>query len=538
MRAHGALNLIASGAYVDQELTAEFGALPPSFLPLGVSRLYEHQRSLFADDAAVVLSLPESFLAPPLDEERLAQLGVEIVRTPDGLRLGDSILYVINTVCEEPIPVRLLHGDTLLHQLPAAGGDVVAVGADSDDYAWAEVALEGDVVVDVMSERSGGQTRRRHVAAGFFQFGSSAELARALTEARGDFIEGLKRYGRRRRLRATPAEGWSDFGHIQTYFRSRRRVGTARAFNTLTFEGDLVRKSSADTVKMRAEANWLLTCPPSVRLHAVRLIEDATTLQTAPGYAVEYRHAPTLAELNVFSHLGRASWRRILNACQDFLSACVDVQGEGSADAALAALAGEKTIARLETFARETGFAIDAPLRMGGRAYPSLLSVAERLNKILDLETGRRETVMHGDFCFSNILYDSRAGRISVIDPRGFVTPGHASLFGDPRYDMAKLRHSVFGRYDHILAGRYRLVADGGDHPEIMFEPAPQQAWLEGAVNAMAVGEVRADDVSVQAAAAGLFLSMLPLHADRPDRQSAFVANALRLFRELEASAA
>jgi hypothetical protein len=28
---------------------------------------------------------------------------------------------------------------------------------------------------------------------------------------------------------------------------------------------------------------------------------------------------------------------------------------------------------------------------------------------------------------------------------------------------------------------------------------------------------------------------MLPLHADRPDRQQAFVANALRLWRELDA---
>jgi len=31
-----------------------------------------------------------------------------------------------------------------------------------------------------------------------------------------------------------------------------------------------------------------------------------------------------------------------------------------------------------------------------------------------------------------------------------------------------------------------------------------------------------------------LFLSMVPLHADRPDRQRAFIANALRLFSALE----
>lgn len=31
-----------------------------------------------------------------------------------------------------------------------------------------------------------------------------------------------------------------------------------------------------------------------------------------------------------------------------------------------------------------------------------------------------------------------------------------------------------------------------------------------------------------------LFLSMLPLHADAPDRQDALLANAMRLFFELE----
>jgi hypothetical protein len=31
-----------------------------------------------------------------------------------------------------------------------------------------------------------------------------------------------------------------------------------------------------------------------------------------------------------------------------------------------------------------------------------------------------------------------------------------------------------------------------------------------------------------------LFISMLPLHADRPERQTAFLANALRLYSQLD----
>lgn len=43
MSAPSSIGLITSGAFVNQELVAEFGLLPPSFLPLGVGRLYDMQ---------------------------------------------------------------------------------------------------------------------------------------------------------------------------------------------------------------------------------------------------------------------------------------------------------------------------------------------------------------------------------------------------------------------------------------------------------------------------------------------------------------
>jgi hypothetical protein len=39
-------------------------------------------------------------------------------------------------------------------------------------------------------------------------------------------------------------------------------------------------------------------------------------------------------------------------------------------------------------------------------------------------------------------------------------------------------------------------------------------------------------DTEIIAIVVHLFLSMLPLHSDRPDRQRAFLANALRLFHD------
>ena len=56
--------LILSGAYIDQELAAEFGPLPPSFLPVGMRRLFEMQLELFSKldgEVDVFLTLPADF---------------------------------------------------------------------------------------------------------------------------------------------------------------------------------------------------------------------------------------------------------------------------------------------------------------------------------------------------------------------------------------------------------------------------------------------------------------------------------------------
>jgi hypothetical protein len=215
------------------------------------------------------------------------------------------------------------------------------------------------------------------------------------------------------------------------------------------------------------------------------------------------------------------------------LRALAATRGEESGDAALQALAVDKTLARLEAFARETGEPIDRPLTYAGRPCPSPRDIAERLAQAMDLRSGRIACAMHGDFCFSNLLYDSRNRRIKALDPRGGYdrTP---SLFGDLRYDLAKLGHSIVGRYDQIVAGRHRLSRDGGDFA-LEFEPVACQPWLAEALGELSVDGLGGLAQPVRAVTASLFLSMLPLHADRPDRQQAFLANALRLWRELDA---
>lgn len=527
------VRLILSGAYVEQELAAEFGRLPPAFLPVGTQRLYELQINNFPGPEPLYLTLPDSFAVPEADRVRLARLGVNLLTTPEGLTLGQAVVWAINYIGVAENPVRILHGDTLIIQLPVEQADALAVGTKGDSYSWAEVEVANGRVVALETITDGGsKDSQAPIACGYFGFSRGMSLVRAITRSGGKFVEGINQYAAECLITAVPIETWLDFGHVQTFFRSRRAITAARAFNSLRIDGHKVHKSSRDRAKIRAEAAWLARVPPAIQVYCARLIA-ADACAGEPFYETEYEYIPSLAELFVYGANSRVSWMQIMGSCDEFLQACAGLRGPGSASTALRELASAKTLVRLEQFAKDTGFNIEQPTIYAGQPMPSLLRIAEELDAFVDFRSPRRETVMHGDFCFSNILFNFRVRRIKVIDPRGFVTAGEPTIFGDPRYDLAKLAHSIIGLYDQIVAGRYQAVRRGYEFT-IAFDSAPHHRWLEAALGDIVVDGCTGCDPEVRAIMTGLFLSMLPLHADDPERQHAFIANALRLYAELD----
>lgn len=533
----GAVGLILSAAYVDQELSAEFGPLPPCFLPVGDRRLYALQVERMAGLEALYLTLPAGFETPAADRAWLEAAGVRLIFIEEGLSLGESLVRAMEAVGPITGDLVILHGDTLATP-SAAPGDSLGVSAETDEYAWAEVAVDSGRVTRLsVVDAAGAGDEAASVICGVFRVADARALSLAIADVDGDFIRGLNAYALSRPVRAEPAPDWLDFGHVQTYFRARRVVSTARSFNSLSIDDRVVTKGGDDHAKIRAEAAWLGGVPATIRPFCVRLV-DVQDVEPGPRYVTEYAYAPTLADLSVFGALGAARWGRIFASCQAFLDLCAQAPepegARGTADAALESLVRGKARERLLAYAASGGLPVDRPMRYAGRITPSLLEIADRVADIACAPTGATATVMHGDFCFSNILYDLRARRIRVLDPRGFVTPGRASLYGSPLYDLGKLAHSVIGRYDEMIAGRYALE-DGAEGLAVSFAAA-ERPWMRDMLGGVRAGDVSGLDPAVQAVMVSLFLAMPPLHADRPDRQKAFIANALRLFLEMEAA--
>jgi hypothetical protein len=189
-----------------------------------------------------------------------------------------------------------------------------------------------------------------------------------------------------------------------------------------------------------------------------------------------------------------------------------------------------KTLERLEMFAEETGLSLTEPVKFNGKSFPSLSAIAERVALLIPDASDEDMCLIHGDLCYSNILFDSRSFQIKVIDPRGLNFAGQPSIYGDSRYDLAKLNHSVVGRYDEIVAGRFDFTRNGILNFDLNLPEKASRQQIEDRFLGTQFGGRSANSLAIKAITITLFLSMLPLHRDNEGRQLAFLANAVRLF--------
>ncbi|MEY2660309.1 MAG: hypothetical protein RLZZ123_1481 [Pseudomonadota bacterium] len=511
--------IIASGAVIAREFQAEIGRIPPAFLPLGHKRLYEHQahhlRQAFPDEQ-IFMSIPESFRVPPHDIELLAGLGVQQVQVPEELPLGASILSIINRIGIYDGPLRQLHGDTLIDLFPNEA-DVIGLGHTEDDYPW---EIEDRSAQDATAW------------CGYFSFSNIKLLAQSLALSQGNYVDAIRHYRTVQPQSARLIEGWKDMGHINTYYRARAEFTTERAFNQLRIEDGVVRKTGTDGRKIEAESRWFSTLPPRLKKHTPQLIH-CSTQGSQPHYDIEYVPHLSLAELYVFGNLPVAFWAKIFQRVNQVLGDFAQATPEVRLNARLIEqdfeqLIVHKTMARLKDHLGSQGQTFDTPHELNGQSLPSLNDIL-RVCQAAIASQAPMPSVIHGDFCFSNILYDSRLDRLKLIDPRGLNGQSEPSIEGDLRYDIAKFTHSAVGLYDHIVSGHYELRELGTHRFFLKIDADLQtQTAVKHFLSSTLHGQRVFDALPLVVL---LFFSMLPLHSESPKRQRALYANALRIFQ-------
>ena len=518
--------LILSGAFVRQELMAEFGLIPPSFLPLGNRRLFEHQRRILKSFCEkIYLSLPYNFEVSAYDAELLEQLEVEVIRVDDNKTIAQAFLDAILKCGLFDCELIALYGDTLIENLAEIHLDTYSAHVTKSSYFWASAPIQNTIIN--LSERS---SNKDLVVSGLFSFSSVRRLAESLANCANNIIDAVSYYNKKIPMSVEQNGDWYDFGHVQTYYTSCGLITTQRSFNSLVISHKSVTKISEDSNKMLAEASWFENIPPSMRVYTPAYLDRIGNAENCEGYSTENTYMSTLANLAIFGRLNQNAWSQIFNSCKEFLHEMHSF--EGATDFNVDDYYQPKTDKRLKEFASQTGFDLNGELVLNGGRLPFALELSRITGEIIR-NSSPATSIVHGDFCFSNIFYDFRSRRVKVIDPRGVHPNGEISIYGDPRYDIAKLAHSVIGRYDWIISGQVDISQNGNCFTMGFKE---DRSWrnIEQAFQETNFLENKHNAFVTQAILVQLFLSMLPLHADYPQRQVAFLANAARLFEAME----
>ncbi len=137
----------------------------------------------------------------------------------------------------------------------------------------------------------------------------------------------------------------------------------------------------------------------------------------------------------------------------------------------------------------------------------------------------------HGDLCFANMLYNKDADLLKLIDPKGALT--EEELWTNPYYDVAKLSHSICGNYDFFNCSSYSIYLDSN----LKFKlEVYHDNKIYKEIFKKYVEESGFDYKLVRLYEASLFLSMLPLHMDNPQKVFGFLLNAINILKEIDSN--
>ena len=114
-----------------------------------------------------------------------------------------------------------------------------------------------------------------------------------------------------------------------------------------------------------------------------------------------------------------------------------------------------KTYDRLALVESLIPFVRDEFIKINGRYYKNALFCKEQIAKLITAHFPREFALIHGDSTFSNILFDSFAMEVVLIDPCGYF--GQSQIYGDSDYDFAKLYYSICGDYDQFNRKKFTL---------------------------------------------------------------------------------
>lgn len=274
---------------------------------------------------------------------------------------------------------------------------------------------------------------RENGVAGFFLFTDKKKLEGVPDS--GELVRWMQQ--EHRQYKEISLAGTREFGLLEEY--EKLPVQKCRPFNRITIEGDVLIKEAVDDQGeklsrrecawyARAEEKQIPILPKVYAMHPLKM---------------EYIKGRNIYEC----HLDYKGKKRVLEKLVSSLKELHASEQAAADPFSMKEAYFNKTIDRLKKVEDLVPFARDREITVNGRRCRNVFYHKRELEKRIEELHCSSFCLIHGDCTFSNMMLRENGDPV-LIDPRGYF--GYTEIFGDARYDWAKMYYSIIGNYDRF----------------------------------------------------------------------------------------
>lgn len=544
--------LIPSAVLISHDMRRKFGEIPTGLFPLGnvtmLARIYEKYKH-DVDDMYVVVHKNKDMIKEYLRLKKIPIKVLELDRIKD---LGYTITYGLKEIKKEYPNIQNIYinfADSIINDsLPVKENNVIYYDTDISDEKWTFFKLENnritnildkDEITDEIDFKDIYQCDFNKIFVGVFKLDNIDDFIECFYKGKASlrptidsFYRAIYFYTRKHPTTFIKANKWFDVGHCDNYIKAKTSVD-ARSFNTIRIDESrgILKKTSINKEKLINEIRWYLKMPGNLQYLLPRIYDYSLDFDV-PYVSMEYYGYRTLHEVLLYGNISREKWKniftRLLFAIQD-MEKYKMAENLPDLKKSLESMYIDKTLARLNKIKNQNNFRgfFYNPIKINNKIYKPLDEyikvLPELIHKLLIDSFNENFNIIHGDLCFANILIEDVYSFIRLIDPRGKF--GKYDIYGDSRYELAKLLHTLEGNYDFIIEDMFDIKVENN-----IIEYNPKKVNDEVIEEFYDVfGDKLKNINAIRLIEATLFLSMIPLHNDQLRRQYAMLSTGIIL---------
>jgi len=298
-----------------------------------------------------------------------------------------------------------------------------------------------------------------------------------------------------------------------------------RAMNKITIkEKDnlkIVRKESVSNLgssNLSPEIAYLQNIPSRTKKHFPRLYEFSSQY-----YEMEYLPGVSLSDLAHKGGVNKKNFFEILSSVSKILKENFHFETRQSNKESIFYEYFLKTEAILRTFQSALKLPIGNVIINGAKCLNPLFIINSmaRSRKIVETIQNVDFTIIHGDLNLTNVIYDMNSQSLRFIDPRGKYG-NKTTIFGDPSYDLMRIKACVDYGYDTIVKGLYSLKVENKDIQIEVQLPELYLSTQENLKNLFIHTFPGIPALTYEIQSILYFLNLLPFHADSIERSLAY----------------